>query len=117
MSSCARHGDWPPVREAQGASPYFGIRHQNVSFCRTIRPIRIKFGIEHQGNKALSCYAPLLDPPFQSGWGTMLTPKSSIIFKNLFVRNYGFEYIEINMGASGACLDGKLGSARRLAPR
>ena len=59
MSSSARHGDWPPIKEAQGASFYFGIGHQNVFSCRTIRPIGIEFGVMHRDNEILSFCAPL----------------------------------------------------------
>ena len=50
------------------------------------------------------------------GPGETKNPKSGIFFKNLLVRNCQAECTEINMGASGACLDVKLCSAWPLAP-
>ena len=70
MLSCARHGFWPPVRGAQGAS-YFGNGRKNVLSSQTNGPIGMQFGMRHQGNKTLSVYAPFPDPPPQRGWGTI----------------------------------------------
>ena len=53
-------------------------------------------------------------PP--KGLGGQITPKSGIFFKNLLVRNCQAECTEIDMGASGACLDVKLCSTWPLAP-
>ena len=106
-----------PVREAQGASPHFGIGHENVFFCRTIRPIRIKFGMGHQSSETLSFCVPLLDPPLQSGWWTILTPECDIIFKSLFVRNHESDYTKIIMGASRACLNVKFGLGMAIGHR
>ena len=117
MSNCARHREWPPVRGVQGASPYFGIRYQNVFFfCRTIRPIRIKFGVVHKAMRPCHFVLHSWICPLRSGWGTILTHESSIIVRNLFVGKYGSESTEFIMRASGACLDMKLGSAWRFAP-
>ena len=90
-------GRFCPVRGAQVSSPYFGIGHLSVLFFRTIRPIRIKFDMRHQGNQALSCCAPLPDPHLQRNWGTILTSKYGIFFKNLFVRHCEAECTEIIM--------------------
>ena len=61
--------------------------------------------MRHQGNELFSYCAPLLDPPLPKGLGTILTPKSGILFKNLVVRIYMVEtWTEINMGASAAML-------------
>ena len=54
-------------QEGSGGVPYFGNRHLSVFFSRTMHPIRIKFGMRHQGNEALSRCAPFLDPPLPKG--------------------------------------------------
>ena len=79
--SCARHSHWPPVRGAQAAFLYFDIGHQNVIFSRTMHLIRIKFGVRHHGNEALSCCAPLLDLPPEKRLGNNFTSKSGIFLK------------------------------------
>ena len=102
-----------PVKRAQGASPYFGNGHIIVPHSHTTCLVRVKFDMRHQGYKALSVYALLLDP-HPHGWG-QFTSKSGIFLKNL-VRNYRVECTELNIGASGACLDVKVCSTRLLSP-
>ena len=81
MLSCARHGHWPLVRGAQGASPDFGNGHQNVFVYQTIRLIRTKFGRRHQGDEALLGFAPLLDPPLPKVLGGNRTPNPAFCSK------------------------------------
>ena len=52
--------------------------------------------------------------PFKASGG-QLTPKSCILFKNLFVRIYIAKCTEIDMGAFGAYLNVKLCSTWRMA--
>ena len=66
--------------------------------------------------RTFSCFAPVLDPPLQRGWGTIVNSKSGIIFMNLLLRNYEAERTEIDMSASEECLDVKSCSAWRLTP-
>ena len=98
----------PDIWGAQGASPYLAMD------TRTLRLIRIKFGIKNRGNEALPGCAHLLDPPFPKGLGD--NPESGILFKTLLVRIYVAKCTEINMGAFRECLNVKLCSTWRLAP-
>ena len=103
MLSYARHGDWPSVRGTQGASTYFGIGHQNV-FCRTT--IRLESNLVW-GIKATSHF--VLHFWIRSSKASRDNIDPHIVGNTAI-------YTEIIMGASGACLDVKLGSAWRLAP-
>ena len=117
MLSCARHGDWLPVRGAQGASPYFGYGHINILFSQTSSPIRIKSGMRHQDNKALSGCAHFPDPLCPKELGDNRPPNPAFLRKKIFLSVYMDDCTELNTGAFGAFQNVKLWSAWWLAPR
>ena len=64
-------GPFAPDNGELGGVTHLGNGHQNVFPYRTIRLVRIMFGMRHQGNEALSGCVPLLDPPLPEGLGTI----------------------------------------------
>ena len=78
-------------RRAQGASPHFGTGDQNVLFSRSIRSVRTKFGMRHQGDSHFLCCAALPKP------------ESDIVWK-IRVTHYQAEYAESNIGTFETCL-------------
>ena len=89
--------------------------HKNV-FSKSTGPIRTNFGMRHPGSEGLQVVLPVCIHLPKEDWVTN-KPKSGILFKFFLVRNCGAERTEINIEASGACLDVKLCSAWRLASR
>ena len=74
------HGDWPPVREAQGASSYFGYGQPFLpNYMSDSNQIRYKAS-------DLVILRSLSESVPSEGAEVQLTPKSSIVFKCLSTR-------------------------------